>query len=72
VTEGAAYGGALLAGVGAGVYPTVEDACQGVVRTTRRVEPIPDHVARYAESYAIYRSLYPALKPVFDRLSAIQ
>jgi xylulokinase len=72
VTEGAAYGAALLAGVGAGVYPSVEDACQSVIRITRRVEPVPDHVARYAEGYAVYRSLYPALKSAFDRLSAHQ
>jgi xylulokinase len=70
VTEGAAFGAALLAGVGTGVYPTVEDACESVIRITRRVEPIPVHIARYAEGYEVYRSLYPALKPAFDRLSA--
>jgi xylulokinase len=69
VTEGAAFGAALLAGVGAGVYPTVQEACQSVIHVTRRVEPIPAHVSRYAEGYAIYRSLYPALRPAFDRLS---
>jgi xylulokinase len=58
--------------VGAGVYSSVEDACQSVIRITRRVEPVPDHVARYAEGYAVYRSLYPALKSAFDRLSARQ
>jgi len=71
VTEGAAYGAALLAGVGAQVYPTVEEACGKIIRITQRVEPIPENVARYAECYALYRSLYPALKPIFDRLSAL-
>ena len=71
VTEGAAYGAALLAGVGAQVYPTVEEACERIVRITHRVEPIPENGARYAECYALYRSLYPILKPAFDRLSAI-
>ncbi|MEW5717006.1 MAG: xylulokinase [Chloroflexota bacterium] len=68
VTEGAAYGAALLAGVGAQVYPTIEDACDKIIRITSRVEPIAEHVARYAECYALYRSLYPALKPAFERL----
>ena len=72
VTEGAAYGAALLAGVGAQVYPTIEEACDRTIRITQRVEPIPENVARYAECYAVYRSLYPALKPSFDRLGMIQ
>lgn len=70
-TEGAAYGAALLAGVGAGIYPSVEEACDCVIRITRRVEPIPENVERYKEYYALYRSLYPTLKPAFDRISEI-
>jgi xylulokinase len=72
VTEGAAYGAALLAGVGAQVYPNVEAACERIIRITQRVEPIPENVARYAECYALYRSLYPALKPAFDQLGVIR
>src|SRR5437588_10814827 len=37
--EGAAYGAALLEGVGAGVWATVDEACRKVVRVTARVEP---------------------------------
>ena len=39
VTEGAAYGAALLAGVGAGVYHSVEDACARTVKITGSTEP---------------------------------
>ena len=39
--EGAAYGAALLAGVGGGVWRTVDDACDAVVRVATRVRPIP-------------------------------
>ena len=39
--EGAAYGAALLAGVGGGVWRTVDDACDGVVRVATRVTPDP-------------------------------
>ncbi|MCL5074494.1 MAG: xylulokinase [Chloroflexi bacterium] len=69
VTEGAAYGAALLAGVGAGVWPNVEEACQYTIRITSHIEPIPEHNACYEEQYALYRSLYPVLKSTFQRIS---
>ncbi|HXG40732.1 MAG TPA: xylulokinase [Candidatus Limnocylindrales bacterium] len=65
-TEGAAYGAALLAAVGAGWHPTVEAAVDAFVAATPVVAPGPDAPA-YAEAYAVYRSLYPALAPTFHR-----
>jgi xylulokinase len=62
--EGAAQGAATLAAVGAGWFPSVEDACRVVVRTGRPVEPSGDGSA-YAAAYARYRELYPALAPTF-------
>ena len=59
-TEGAAYGAALLAAVGAGWFPTVEAATGALVTATPVASAGPD-VARYAEAHAIYRDLYPAL-----------
>ncbi len=67
ITEGASYGAALLAGVGAGICTSIEEACDRVIRITRHVKPVPKNVARYEEYYRLYRSLYPALKPTFDR-----
>lgn len=69
-TEGAAYGAALLAGVGAGVWPDVETACRRTIHVTGSTQPQPDAVAAYARWYAIYRGLYPALKPSFDAIAA--
>ena len=66
-TEGAAYGAALLAAVGAGWFPTVETACSALVRATPVARPGPDANA-YAEAHAVYRDLYPALAPTFSRL----
>ena len=66
-TEGAAYGAGLLAGVGAGWFPTVEAASDATVVATPAATPGPD-VARYAELHARYRELYPALAPSFRRL----
>jgi xylulokinase len=70
VTEGAAFGAALLAGVGARIYRDVAEACAAAVTLTDRVEPGPDREV-YADYYEIYRDLYPALAPVFKRVSAI-
>jgi len=63
--EGAAYGAALLAGVGTGGWPSVEAACAEVVRVTERTPPRPEPAARYDERHVLYRELYPALRPVF-------
>jgi len=63
-TEGAAYGAALLAGVGAGVWPSVEAAGDATVRVTGTTIPGPD-AAIYERLYPHYRALYPALKDHF-------
>ncbi len=63
-TEGAAYGAALLAGVGAGVWPDVDAACDACVKMTGRVAPLADNLERYARCHARYRELYPALAPI--------
>jgi xylulokinase len=68
-TEGAAAGAALLAAVGVGAAPSVEDICARAVTVTERVAPEPDWVNAYDTAYPLYRALYPALKPTVDRLS---
>lgn len=66
-TEGAAYGAALLAGVGAGAWPDVAGACAATVRVTGRTAPDPRQVDVYAKAYPSYRKLYPALRPFFHQ-----
>lgn len=68
--EGAAYGAALLAGVGGGVWADVQTAAIAAVKTGARVEPGADAGA-YEETYQLYRDLYPLLKPAFDRQAAL-
>lgn len=70
-TEGAAFGAALLAGVGAGLFRSVEDAVAQTVRVTDRVMPNPEHIRRYQQSYSLYRALYPALRPTFHALASL-
>lgn len=69
VTEGAAYGAALLAGVGAEVYSSVEEACAATIRVVTTTEPKPEHMKIYNAYYPVYRSLYGALKPAFDTVA---
>jgi xylulokinase len=66
-TEGAAYGAALLAGVGAGTWSSVEEACGQSIRITGQVKP-GQNVAIYDKMDKLYRSLYPALTPTFHNL----
>ena len=63
--EGAAYGAALLAGVGAGLWPTVDAACSATVRVASSVHPNPAAVATLNGSYSAFRRVYPATKEVF-------
>jgi xylulokinase len=62
--EGAAYGAALLAGVGAKVWPSVEVACASTVRIAERTEPDPGGTTVMQRQYAAYRAMYPALKSI--------
>ncbi len=62
--EGAAYGAAILAGVGAGVWSSVDTACSEVVKVAQRVAPQPAVVERMNASYAAYRRIYPAVVSV--------
>jgi xylulokinase len=65
--EGAAYGAALLAGVGAKWWNSVEEVCDQVVQVQQRVKPDPTAAAAMKQHYEKYRRLYPALKPLFAR-----
>src|SRR4051794_16989661 len=62
IDEGAAFGAALLAGVGAGLWHDPAVAVTAAVRTQGEIEPDPAWVAAYAELRHRYRSLYPALR----------
>jgi xylulokinase len=63
--EGAAYGAAILAGVGVGIWPSVDEACEAIVRTADTTEPREDEVALLGERYARYQRVYPALREIF-------
>jgi xylulokinase len=63
--EGAAYGAAILAGVGAGAWASVDEACDKVVRVATRIAPDQAASNTMQRSYRTYRKIYPALHQVF-------
>jgi xylulokinase len=63
--EGAAYGAAILAGVGAKCWTSVDQACDAIVRTAKRFTPDAATSAQLQRSYQQYRRIYPALKSIF-------
>jgi len=69
-TEGAAYGAALLAAVGAGAWPDVPAACQAVIQITGSTKPQADMTPIYQAHYEKYCQLYPALKDIFQSLAS--
>ncbi|HST51721.1 MAG TPA: xylulokinase [Pyrinomonadaceae bacterium] len=62
--EGAAYGAALLAGVGAGAWADVDAACDAVVRVASTTGPDAEASSLLARQYRRFRSLYPALRAI--------
>jgi xylulokinase len=64
--EGAAYGAAILAGVGAKVWPSVDDACNTIVRVREKIVCRPDVAAAMNAAYTAYQRVYPATKAIFS------
>ena len=65
--QGPGYGGAMLAMVGCGLFESVQAAADALVEVASVVEPDLELTARYEARYRQYRTIYPALKPVFAR-----
>lgn len=69
-TEGAAYGAALLGGVGAEVFASVEAASDLAVREVEQMDP-GENVGRYQRFHERYRALYPALADEFHAMARL-
>ncbi|KAH0786456.1 xylulokinase [Histomonas meleagridis] len=66
--EGPALGAAMLAAVACGEYRNVEEMADKIIKVVDVIEPQKDIVEKYEERYKKFRSIYPALVPVFDVL----
>ncbi len=66
-SDTAMLGAALLAGVSAGTFDSIEDACEMCVSYTDKIDPDPSNLKTYERNYQIYKELYPALKDLFQK-----
>jgi len=69
--EGPALGAAILAGVGAGVYTDLDEACGMIVKRGSEAFPIADNTAAYERYYRLYKKLYLDLKDSYKELSEL-
>jgi len=67
--QGPAYGAALLAGVGTGVWSSVPEACDATIEVVSKQAPDPQAEATYAKFYPLYGKLYRSLKDDFKAIS---
>ena len=68
MAETSALGAALLAGIGVGIYQDERDAHQQVFKPGRTYEPDSALNSRYAERFATFQQLYPALQSISSHL----
>ncbi|PYV18679.1 MAG: xylulokinase [Acidobacteria bacterium] len=68
-SEGSAFGAALLAGVGAKVYSSVEESARQAIEVRERMFPVPERAAIYNQQYQVYRNFYPAVRELSHQLS---
>lgn len=70
--EGPALGVAILAGVGAGLYDSVEAACDKMITTDKECGPIAENTGKYNQYHQIYKKLYDCLKEEYKELAAME
>ena len=70
--EGPALGVAILAGVGAGLYPSVQEACAQLIKLNPPQAPVRENVEKYERLYQVYTSIYPALKENYQQLARLE
>lgn len=69
--EGPAFGAALLAAVGTGVFSSVEEACEATISVTSETPVSGKNAKLYERAYPIYRKLYQSLKEDFRAISQL-
>ena len=69
--QGPALGVAILAGVGSGVYESVESACDKRISKAKETDPIKENAEKYAKYHSLYNKLYRDLKEDYRILSEL-
>jgi xylulokinase len=72
VEEGPAFGAALIAGVGFGIYPGIEEIVEKIIEKDKENNPIDENVKKYKKFYNVYTSLYLDLRQNFKDISRLQ
>jgi len=62
------FGGAMLAGVSAGVFDSLQDALNKCVKTVSITEPNHENTKKYAEYFTFYKKIHDALAPIYREL----
>ena len=70
-SEGSALGAALLAGVAAKIYSSVQESARQAIQVKERMSPRPENMRIYDRYYEVYRSLYPAVRELAHKLAAL-
>ena len=71
VDEGPALGVAILAGVGAGIFSSVEEGADAIVKRNAPQMPISENQAVYAKYLARYSALYESLTAEYSALAGL-
>jgi xylulokinase len=69
--EGPAFGVALLAAVGTGTFKSVEVACSRTISVVEQTKPNAAASKEYDKNYAVFGSLYRALKGEFKKIAEL-
>jgi len=69
--EGPALGAAILAGVGTGLYPSVPEACNKIIKVNDPQMPIAKNTKEYTPYYELFCKLYPGMKEGFQTLAKL-
>ena len=70
-SEGPALGVAILAGVGCGIYESVEAACEALISPDKVTGPNAEDAKTYKKYHALYKKLYGDLKERYKELAAL-
>jgi len=68
---GSPYGCAIIAGIGAGVFPDVGKSLAEMVHLDRRFEPDPANHEKYSQIYRVFRNIYDHLRDDFDSAASL-
>lgn len=69
--EGPALGAAILAGVGCGIYPDVETACDRLIEEEDSLGPVTENALVYERYHRLYQKLYRSLQEDFKELGRL-